>query len=326
MTSLETVKDLLLELLGYVSDPNKRLYYLYLLSACLLAVPVYRRTKPQKNLKNFAAYLFNSKVWLAPSAKQDYALLVVNKLIKAVIYAPAILLMVPVALWFGDVLNNNLGPVSSGSGDFVAWPRWAIITSFTAALFLLDDFSRFVLHYLLHKVPPLWQFHKVHHSATVLTPFTVYRSHPVESYLYACRMALSQGLVVGGGYYIFGPNLKMFDIAGANVFVFVFNLMGSNLRHSHVWLSWGRGLENWFISPAQHQIHHSDNPSHFDTNLGSALAIWDRVLGTLIKADDIKGKGAGRLRFGLGKGNTEHQSLLAIYIQPFIGIFSRRRE
>jgi hypothetical protein len=40
---------------------------------------------------------------------------------------------------------------------------------------------------------------------------------------------------------------------------------------------WGR----LFLSPAHHQIHHSDNPAHFDRNLGSSLAVWDWLFGTL---------------------------------------------
>ena len=47
-------------------------------------------------------------------------------------------------------------------------------------------------------------------------------------------MALAQGLVVGIGYYVFGPTLSVFDVLGANIFVFVFNIMGINLRHSQI--------------------------------------------------------------------------------------------
>jgi sterol desaturase/sphingolipid hydroxylase (fatty acid hydroxylase superfamily) len=141
---------------------------------------------------------------------------------------------------------------------------------------------------------------------------TIYRSHPVESYLYACRMALTQGVVVGLGYYFFGTTLEMIDILGANALVFLFNIMGANLRHSHIWLSWGNSIERWFISPAQHQIHHSNNPKHFDTNLGSALAIWDRWFRCLVLASS-----ANKIEFGMGKHAPKHHSVLAIYLTPF---------
>jgi len=34
-------------------------------------------------------------------------------------------------------------------------------------------------------VPFLWEFHKVHHSANVLTPITAFRVHPVDTWLFA---------------------------------------------------------------------------------------------------------------------------------------------
>ena len=104
----------------------------------------------------------------------------------------------------------------------------------------------------------------------------------------------------------------MFDVLGANVFVFIFNIMGANLRHSHVWWGWGQRIEQWFISPAQHQIHHSDNAIHFDRNLGSALAIWDRLFGTLVLSQH-----AGRITFGLGADACDHTSLSKLYLTPF---------
>jgi len=221
--------------------------------------------------------------------------------------------MVPIAIGFSDLLETLFGEMTPVTNHQVV-----IISTFTLVLFLLDDLTRFLLHFALHKVPCLWDFHKVHHSAKVMTPMTIYRSHPFESYLYACRMALSQGLAVGIGYYFFGPTLSMFDVLGANIFVFVFNVMGSNLRHSHVWWSWGDKVESWFISPAQHQVHHSDKPQHFDRNLGSALAIWDRMTGTLIRSSNV-----GKIRFGIGGGDQGHQSIYQAYLKPFTDNISR---
>jgi sterol desaturase/sphingolipid hydroxylase (fatty acid hydroxylase superfamily) len=131
-------------------------------------------------------------------------------------------------------------------------------------------------------------------------------------------MAFSQGIAVGVGYYFFGATLSMFDILGANLFVFIFNVMGANLRHSHVFWSWGDSIEYWFISPAQHQIHHSDNPAHFDRNLGSALAVWDRCYGSLVKASSV-----GKIKFGLGMNTPSHQSLKDAYTRPFSDIWRR---
>lgn len=313
MQIVDLLNESILALPGYLIDANKRIFGIYLLSAVLLAVPVFYLQSKQRSVPTFLHYLFNKKIWWHPSARIDYGLFIVNRLIKALLWAPVVLTMVPIAIGFSDLLEAMFGPLTPVSTSPVI-----IISCFTLLLFLLDDLSRFLLHLALHKIPFLWDFHKVHHSAKVLTPMTIYRSHPFESYLYACRMALSQGLAVGVGYYFFGPTLSMFDVLGANIFVFIFNVMGSNLRHSHVKWSWGDKIESWFISPVQHQIHHSDNPKHFDRNLGSALAIWDRWCGTLIKSSQ-----AGRIRFGVGNDYAGHQSLLQTYWRPFQEISQR---
>ncbi|WP_372767067.1 sterol desaturase family protein [Pseudoalteromonas sp.] len=305
---LEIFSKSLSELPSYFTDANKRIFYIYLLSAVVLALPVYFAAVSQRSPIGFINFLFPKSVWLAKSAKQDYALWVVNKLLKALLFGPIVLTMAPIAIALSDVLEFLFGHIEP-----ITLAKWKIITFFTFLLFIVDDFTRFLLHYALHKIPFLWEFHKVHHSAKVLTPFTIYRSHPVESYLYACRMAIVQGTAVGLGYYLFADAISMFDVLGANVFVFLFNLFGSNLRHSHIWLSWGDKLEGIFISPAQHQIHHSDNPIHFDTNLGSALAIWDRFTGTLIKASEV-----GKISIGVGQYDCGHDSLFAIYTKPFV--------
>jgi len=314
---IEFLTSNLSELLNYPFDTSKRIFVGYLLGAVTLALSVYLAQHKavdgsSRSVSGFVSFLLPKKVFLAPSAKLDYQLLFFNKLIKAALFAPLMLTMVPVALWVSSALESSLGGVL-----LLDTPAWLVMCLFTVLLFVLDDFSRFLLHYLLHKVPWLWQFHKVHHSATVLTPLTIYRTHPIESYLYGCRMALSQGIAVGIGYALFGATLKMYDVLGANIFVFAFNVLGANLRHSHIWFSWGDKLEKWFISPAQHQIHHSTALVHRDTNLGSALAIWDRALGCLIMASSVT-----ELTLGVGRFNA-HNSLWGIYSEPFAHIWRR---
>lgn len=309
----EEVWQSIASLPGYLIDANKRIYLPYLFSAILMAIPVYYAAEKVRSFGGFLQFLFPKRVWLHSSARLDYGLFITNKIIKTLSFAPIVLTMVPVAIAVTDSLEWLLGEPL-----MLQWHPSIVMAVFTLLLFIFDDFTRYLLHLLLHKVPFLWEFHKVHHSAKVLTPFTIYRSHPVESYFYACRMALTQGVVVGLGYHLFGTGLSMYDILGANAFVFIFNIFGSNLRHSHIWFSWGDRLEGWFISPAQHQVHHSDNPRHFDTNLGSALAIWDRLGGTLIKASE-----AGKVTIGVGKYDAGHDSIMAIYWLPLKEAFKK---
>ena len=60
-----------------------------------------------------------------------------------------------------------------------------------------------------------------------------------------------------------------------------FFLAGYHLRHSHVWLPFPKYIRDVISSPAVRQIHHSDQPRHFDKNFGRIFVIWDWVFGTL---------------------------------------------
>jgi sterol desaturase/sphingolipid hydroxylase (fatty acid hydroxylase superfamily) len=64
------------------------------------------------------------------------------------------------------------------------------------ALFVVEDASRFLFHLASHRSPWLWELHKVHHSAEVLTPFTLYRLHPIEGFLNRSRGTLTTALVL----------------------------------------------------------------------------------------------------------------------------------
>ena len=147
-------------------------------------------------------------------------------------------------------------------------------------LFIVDDYSRYWTHRALHRIPILWEFHKVHHSATTLTPLTVFRTHPLEAIVFSIRGALVQGTVVGIAFAVIGSNLNLLTILGANFLSVLFHAVGSNLRHSHIALRYPRWLELWLVSPAQHQLHHSVSEEHFDKNFGVAFACWDLIHGT----------------------------------------------
>lgn len=77
------------------------------------------------------------------------------------------------------------------------------------------------------------------------------------------------------------PETAILEIAGINAFLVLATLAMANFHHSHIWVSFGPWLEHLIISPAQHQIHHSTRPEHFNKNYGQTLALWDWVFGTL---------------------------------------------
>lgn len=288
---------------NHLTSSSKRLFWLYIISSTVLAVWLLSRSaKPSLIFKK----LFSKKIWFHQSAKQDYVIWLINGVLKATLIFPILFSAAPIAISLNSGLEQLFGPVK------LTWvPEASIAVIFTFILFVLDDFTRFFLHWASHRIPFLWRFHQIHHSAKVLTPITVYRIHPIESAMYAFRLVFVQGISIGIGVYLFSHKLEVIDVFGANIFIFLFNVFGANLRHSHVWLSWGDRMEKWFISPAQHQIHHSMDKAHYDKNFGSALAIWDKLFGSLLLAGETEPP----KQFGLKTDKLNN--LLQLYIRPF---------
>jgi len=181
----------------------------------------------------------------------------------------------------------------------------------------LDDLTKFITHALMHRIPLLWEIHKTHHSARVLTPITIFRTHPLEGVIFVLRSALTQGIVIALFYYIYGNNITFVTILGANLMSFWFHLLGSNLRHSHIWINYWNWLEKIFISPAQHQIHHSIKKEHHNKNFGVTFAIWDYVFGTLCTSRDNEVS-----TFGITENEHKYeQNIFYLYVSPFVGTY-----
>jgi len=185
-------------------------------------------------------------------------------------------------------------------------------------LLVVSDFSTYWVHRIHHENRIIWPFHSLHHSAEVLTPITVYRKHPVYDLISSFVRGGLIGTLQGIFLVVFEQGPSFLTIAGVNMFYVLFNIAGSNLRHSHVWLSFGPPLEHFLISPAQHQIHHSLAPQHHNKNYGEVLAIWDWMFGTLYVPCETE-----VLEFGLADTDGKrlrqrHDSLTAALLVPFI--------
>ena len=253
--------------------PEERLFWPYLVSAlgiALLAGAVGR--------VSLRTDLFTRALWWHPSARADYGLFVVRAVISVLLVAPLLVSSTVVAVKVVLLMSKWLGAPPE-------WPLSSLATtiSYTALLFIASDATRYGLHRAMHAVPWLWRFHQVHHSAEVMTPITLYRTHPVEGVLVALRGVLVTGLVAGVFSWGTGGNAVALEVLGVNAVAFALNLAGSNLRHSHLWISFGP-LEWLVMSPAQHQLHHSLETSGHQVNYGSFLSLWDALGHSLVRA------------------------------------------
>ena len=272
---------------SYFSDPSKRLFWGYLLSSGVLALGVVYASRNTAGRTVTLAHLLTSAYWWNRSTRQDYLLLFINAILKAAVYIPLIGGQLAFAIMTARFLNQFVADAPQ-----VAISPFTVTLLFTVTAFTIDDLTRFLIHRGMHAWGPLWRCHRVHHSATTLTPLTVFRTHPVESLINYCRGMCALGFVTGLFIWSFGQHLQVWDILGVNALGFLLTALGANLRHSHIPLRFGV-FERWLVSPAQHQLHHSLD--HHHPNYGSFLACWDRWCGSW-----MPGTEANDLRFGLG--------------------------
>ena len=299
-------------------NPGKALCLIYLTSALVIALTVLwlrARAQGRPSIKGVLSELFPRRVWWHRSARVDYMYLLVNSFVAVLIFAPVLLSTPVIANGTAIVLEQVFG----AQGPALA-PTLGAQALLALALVVALDLGFFVAHYLMHRVGWLWEFHKVHHSAEVLTPVTNHRSHPVQSIVFGTLIAGLSGIVLGIFDYTFDYDLTALQILGVNAAFFVFMAVSLNLQHSHVWISFG-ALDRIFVSPAMHQVHHSVDARHLGKNLGAVFSVWDALAGTRYLPDGIE-----ELRLGLGDGEeAEFQSVARLYAIPFRNVIRRAR-
>ena len=288
------------------ADPATMIYWPYLISAGVLAVAV-PAILDRPRFRETLVRQFSRKVWWAPSARADYVYYVANGILFPLIVAPAILTSFEIGSWISAQLTAGFGP-----RDTPFMGETGLRIAYTVAFFLAYDLGRFLAHWIQHQSNFLWQFHKVHHSAEVLTPITSFRVHPVDLFIMALGGNLAGGLMTGVFLYLGAGSVSIYMFLGLHLGVGIYNLIG-NLRHSHVWLDYGP-LNYVFISPAQHQIHHSLELRHRNKNCGFAFAFWDALFGTLYVP-----KHREEFAMGLGDGTDgAWHAFGRLYIWPVV--------
>ena len=297
-------------------NPKKRVFWGYLLcsfSLVFLWGLWAGHTFSMKKLLRRSTNLFSRRIWWSISARADYKIFLINQTLLLLIQ-PLLLTRIAVTTFFFYYFSHIF---DSPEAFFVDFPRWFASICYTIFLFLLDDLSRYLLHRALHRIPILWAFHEIHHSAETLTPLTIFRTHPIEAIFFTFRSILVQAFTVSSFIFMFGDAIDLITIYGVNVFLFIFNITGANLRHFHLRITYGYFWEHIFISPAQHQIHHSSAPQHYDSNYGVVLAIWDWLWGTLYIIEKKENYSVGVFK---NHGTQKHQ-MCSIYFGPFLELY-----
>lgn len=216
-----------------------------------------------------------------------------------------------------DLFNNAVLAVSNinlkEANPMRSWPMWAILLTG----FIVRDFVQWWTHRLLHRVPFLWNFHKVHHSVEEMGFAAHLRYHWMENVVYRSIEYIPLALLGIGlhdffvmhiftlaiGHYnhsnisldgkITGTALAL--LIGLLIVTPVIQISYFNNSPLHIKLGFlgimgmigyfglSRIVKYVFNSPEMHIWHHAAEwPDRYPygINFGITLALWDYLFGT----------------------------------------------
>lgn len=296
---------------------SSRHYWLYMLCYLLVAVALYLMAKNASHAttdhtrkNSFLSFLFPKQIYTHPSLLLDFKIwLVVALIVKLGLFG---LIYTSVGIISGliESLIDLLGPAWRANRIAEA-PTVGDRIFYTIVLTCCIDFGFFIMHYCQHKISWLWAFHRVHHSAEVLTPVTANRHHPVD-YIIEASMAILLGAI---GTIVFtrwhGTEIDRLTLLNTSAIHCVY-YMTANVRHSHLWLHFGKLPCQIFVSPAMHQIHHSIDARHYNKNFGFVFSFWDALFRCRYIPEQKE-----PLTFGLHNNEPGYKGLADAMIRPF---------
>ncbi|MCB1689768.1 MAG: sterol desaturase family protein [Halioglobus sp.] len=142
---------------------------------------------------------------------------------------------------------------------------------FLTACFL-GDLWYYWWHRAQHKIPFLWELHKLHHSDENLNTTTIFRSHFLEP----SGQALVKGLTIGLIFDISEAPQTLLAIVAAGLLPAVWDYF----IHANVRIDALHRLVPFFSNPQYHWIHHSRMPEHRDKNFAIWLPMFDIAFGS----------------------------------------------
>ncbi|MEO6704578.1 MAG: sterol desaturase family protein [Ginsengibacter sp.] len=144
-------------------------------------------------------------------------------------------------------------------------PAWLQAT----IAFLLLDYTNYLWHIVLHKMPLMWRFHLVHHSDLDLDITTAFRFHFGEFI---------------GSVIFRGAAVLLIGISPLMVLIYEIAFDASNqFQHSNIKLPFRfeKALNKILVTPRMHGIHHSMKKRETDSNYSIIFSFWDRLHKTI---------------------------------------------
>ena len=154
--------------------------------------------------------------------------------------------------------NGGQGPYLRGALINAHW------TVDLIAILLFGHVTFYAAHYACHKIPILWQFHRVHHSSINLDSLSTSRFHIIDKTFFAAPYLM---LVT---YFQPDPGMVFFFIS--------FNDFWGRYGHGNIkdphWLGY------FMSNPKFHRWHHSNHPDAIDKNFSAEFNFLDWIFGT----------------------------------------------
>lgn len=173
-------------------------------------------------------------------------------------------MMVQVLTWLSFLPAQTLFAITSWT-EFRAWVAALPFAVQFIAIMFLTDLVQYWVHRLFHRIPALWRFHAVHHSAQAM------------DWIAGARMHFLEILVLRGTTVI--PMIVLgFSQDAVNAYILVVYLYATFV-HSN--LGWKFGfVEKLLVTPRFHHWHHGIEKEAIDVNFAVHFPILDKIFGT----------------------------------------------
>jgi sterol desaturase/sphingolipid hydroxylase (fatty acid hydroxylase superfamily) len=160
-------------------------------------------------------------------------------------------------------------------------------------------------HRIEHRLPILWEFHKIHHSDERMNTSTWARDHFLQESWRAFFSVFTLGMII---------DLHPTEAGKTALYSTMFLVGLSMFYHSavRVQLPW---LDRILVTPQVHRIHHSVSAEHHNRNFADVLPIFDIVFGTYHRP-----VGEEFPETGLGPDSPAPRSLLSAQFGPLVAV------
>jgi sterol desaturase/sphingolipid hydroxylase (fatty acid hydroxylase superfamily) len=168
-------------------------------------------------------------------------------------------------LTFLAMAPSNLIVAETGWQQFRAFIFALPLVVQVVAIMLFTDLIQYWLHRAFHRVPALWRFHAVHHSAKSMDWIAGARMHFIE-------------IIVLRGVTAIPMFTLGFDPAAIQIYLLIVYFYSAFI---HANIGWNlKPVEQLVATPRFHHWHHGEEREAIDVNFAIHFPFLDRLFGT----------------------------------------------